>query len=369
MTNNSNVNFLLCGLANIPQNLTFEKQYSLIYGCGINTVMGVAESALRYTAEADRFELKYIALNEKAQEEIENNSQDFSTVIGQIKSYSAAPSHIGDIVAACPDDNMFNGIKEVTALYTKNFPNKICAAEISINQKNLEEYIDNFIQTIKPKTIFFGICAHSNINEDYFYNLDIIRKKLTESNIPFITGIDTTLEVKNPLSLRAFVRWQAFSALAMGAKGINYGYIYPSKKERGIITNDGEKTSLYGYIEELNEDIKKTAEILHCCKSEGVFAGEGIRLYKQPLDDFYPVKYIEGKDFLAGCFSCEKGRKKILLTNALPCQECTVVFTLDAGVSIANVCIGTSSFALTPKENKLDININAGDAVLIEFEV
>jgi len=189
-------------------------------------------------------------------------------------------------------------------------------------------------------------------------------------------------DIENVISkkdnIRTYLRWQAYISLAFGAKKLQFSDVYlpqyiDSKTNFQAVENSSEYYAVNEYLKELNYDIEKICKILDSCKYQGVIFSlkEGIfkdsKLFKNILSDFEPVISIEGKDAVMGCFIDKDKTKKILVTNINYESDTKTVININDNVEMVNVYIGTSRFSLSPKNGKLNININPGDAVFIEF--
>ena len=121
-------------------------------------------------------------------------------------------------------------------------------------KEEYEKYIDAFIasQEFKPKVLCFDNypllkTEFGGFRNDYYSNLEIIRKKSLEYNIPFwmIVMAGEHDYYKRPTFEE--ISLQVYSALAYGAKGIGY-YLYA----RGWETLGYKSWILENYVDNLN---------------------------------------------------------------------------------------------------------------------
>jgi len=144
-----------------------------------------------------------------------------------------------------------------------------------------EKYIDAFIssQEYKPRILCLDHypllkSEFGGFRKDYYSNLDIMRKKSIENNIPFwmIVLSSEHLSYKKPTFEE--ISFQVYSALAYGAKGIGY-YLYSKSLDsvgyRSWILEDyvdepNVADSLHGPlfvpVKNLNENIQTLGKIL-----------------------------------------------------------------------------------------------------------
>lgn len=157
------------------------------------------------------------------------------------------------------------------------------------NLSEYENYLNNFYysQEFKPKVFCFDhypflFQENGGFRKDYFANLEIIRKKSLQWGIPFwmiilSSGHDN---YKNPTFEE--IRFQVYSALAYGAKGIGY-YLYSRSFEQigyrswileDFVDNENVADSLHGPlfvpVQNLNKQIQSIGKILSNSNSIGV---------------------------------------------------------------------------------------------------
>ena len=112
----------------------------------------------------------------------------------------------------------------------------------------------------------------------------IIRAAAQEANIPFWTFVQTcSFNSGMRIPTEADILWQVNTALAYGAKGIQYftGVLPTNGDGTGEIFNgamfdrDGNRTVIYDYVKTANDQIKAIDEVLMCSRSEGVIVAGG----------------------------------------------------------------------------------------------
>jgi hypothetical protein len=118
------------------------------------------------------------------------------------------------------------------------------------NTQSYKNYIDSYISTITVSDNinvlsvdyypFFNRITHHT--ETYYHNLETLRDKSMQYNIPFWIWIQTAQDGKNrPIPTADQIRFQVYSALAYGAKGILYYALngnFPNVSNT-IFENDG----------------------------------------------------------------------------------------------------------------------------------
>lgn len=153
-----------------------------------------------------------------------------------------------------------------------------------------ENYIDAFInsQQFKPRVLCFDHypllrTEYGGFRSDYYLNLNIIREKSLEYNVPFWMIVLASEHDNYKKPTIEEISLQAYSALAYGAKGIGY-YLYARGWESlgyksWILENyvddlnitDSLHGSLFKPVQKLNENIQTLGKILMNFKSVEVF--------------------------------------------------------------------------------------------------
>jgi len=147
--------------------------------------------------------------------------------------------------------------------------------------KAYEKYIDAFVssQEYKPQILCYDSYPWQKkdlggFRKDYYSNLDVMRKKSIQYNIPFWILVLSSehLNYKSP-SIEE-ISMQVFSALAYGAKGIGYflysrgfeQFSYKSWILEDYVDNKNVADSLHGPlyvpVKKLNEEIQVLGKIL-----------------------------------------------------------------------------------------------------------
>jgi hypothetical protein len=159
--------------------------------------------------------------------------------------------------------------------------------------------------------------------DGYCRNLESMRKASLAAGIPFWNFFNTMPFGPHSDPTEAQLRWQIYTSIAYGAKGVMYFCYYtPLSHEfpRGgaIITRDGRKTRHYEEARRINAAVKNLGPTLMKLTSTGV-----IRI--NPKDDpagllkDAPLKSIRTDhmppDFLVGTFKHMDGRRALMINN------------------------------------------------------
>lgn len=124
---------------------------------------------------------------------------------------------------------------------------------------------------------------------EYYPNIEVVRELSEKAGLPFWQIILSTalLEYREPSE--ADFRWQVWTSLAFGAKGISYFTYWTPTIENfrtGIVDGFGEPTHQYPIVRRINRELANIAPRLLELKSLGVARGQGAHGYTS--------KYLQG---------------------------------------------------------------------------
>ncbi len=376
------------------------EEYARIKECGLNFVNGFSFfensntkiiEVLNYCEENG---LKYFANKASVASDIRRyaDSADKSLItkfINGIKPYAEHPAFAGELLIDEPGKNLFSAVAAFTAAFEKAYPEKMWHVNLfptyatgGIQSASYNEYISSWLQTVPSKHISYDsypLLTNGSIIDDYFYNLDIIRAKSRFKKIPFwifiqtlsIAGTPGVPDKREPSE--DDIRWQVWSNLAFGAKGIQYFcYWSPGNGTEqfgdALIDGNGVKTIRYDYVKKINADISSIGKILLEYHPEGVIL-TSVKDYKmyERLYDFGKVESVSGDDNIVGCFENEKGDRKMLITPLTPKDDANVTLHLSGDASAVKVWKNSLMEERSVVGSQVDFNISAGEAILIEI--
>lgn len=243
------------------------------------------------------------------------------------------------------------------------------------------QYIEDYMAIVQPEVLSYDFypCsgAEGNLSKTYFENMAIIRAAAQEANIPFWTFVQTcSFNSGMRIPTEADILWQVNTALAYGAKGIQYftGVLPTNGDGTGEIFNgamfdrDGNRTVIYDYVKTANDQIKAIDEVLMCSRSEGVIVtgampweGESLIPAEDILEKHGKVQSVSAAHALTGCFDYA-GWDAYYITNNSVLEEDAVTVTFDGEVK---------GFSVQRAEKKdftgssLSFTLKAGEGVLI----
>lgn len=268
--------------------------------------------------------------------------------------------------------------------------------------ENYQDYLNRFFnsQEIKPKVLCFDHYPFLKIEKggfrkDFYSNLEIIRLKSIEWGIPFWMIILSSGHDNYISPTFEQIRFQVYSALAYGAKGIGY-YLYSRSFEQigyrswileNFIDDSNVADSLHGPlfvpIKKLNAEIKKLGGILMNLTSRRIihtsdFPNNQLNIsigltYRSNTESL--VKDVLSfdsltiqKNLLIGEFSnenLEENSNYLLIVNKDYNQNCDVKILFSEGKEIFKFNKNSGKFELIGFNNFINLNILAGDGELV----
>jgi len=246
-----------------------------------------------------------------------------------VADYSQHPALAGYYVQDEPPAGLFPVLGKINRYllrkdprhlpYINLYPNYAGPRRLGVG--SYQEHVSQFITTVKPRLVSWDHYMQMADDESlYFRNLDIVREQCKKANLPFIQVILSLphRNYRNPNE--ADLRWQVYTSLAYGARGIMYFtyWTMPTwRRVRGpaIIGPDGKRDAKYELVRRLNHRLKAIGPTLARIESTGVYATAPLPPGTRGLAPGALVKQALGGPLLIGCFQGSKEETYILVVN------------------------------------------------------
>ncbi|HOC57345.1 MAG TPA: hypothetical protein PKI20_17125 [Verrucomicrobiota bacterium] len=269
--------------------------------------------------------------------------------------------------------------------YVNLFPNY--APPSALGTPTYDEHVAKFVREVRPEVLSMDhyplMRPEGDSREQYCANLECFRRHSLAAGIPFWNYFYSMPFNDRLDPTEAQIRWQIFTSVAYGAKGVLYFcYWTPGKGAAGagefpkggaVITAEGLKTRHYEEARRINAELKNLGPTLMKLTSTGVYrvttetnsnalAGSPLRKVARVGGD--PV----GK-FIVGAFNHADGRRAVVIVNhnhsytAWP----TVEFDADPkGVLEVSKATGKAAPVVddSPELKGIQLSFGAGDARL-----
>ncbi|UCG15981.1 MAG: hypothetical protein JSV19_11875 [Phycisphaerales bacterium] len=205
--------------------------------------------------------------------------------------------------------------------YINLFPNYASAAQLGT--ATYDEHVRRFVEEVDVDVLSMDhyplMRPDADGRDAYCRNLETMRQVSLAAKIPFWNFFNTMPFGPHSDPTEAQLRWQIYTSLAYGAKGVLYFCYWTPRgdefpKGGAIITADGRRTRHYDQAARINFGLKNLGPTLMHLTSTGVYR---IR----PKDD--PASVLTGTavrrltpgEYLIGTFRHADGRRAVLLNN------------------------------------------------------
>ena len=296
--------------------------------CGITVAGFVAPSALDACRDAG---LKAIVSDPRA------SNYDWANVDPAVaranvealtKEVKDHPAVYGYYLRDEPSAAMYPGLATVAAAvkefhpgawpYINLLPNYADANQLG--SPDYDAHIEAFVETCKPTALSYDHYApfeDGSLREGYFANLESMRKAALEFDLPFWNIVLTSAHFNYRESTDADIRFQVYTSLAYGARGIAFFTYFTPKHGNyrlGPIDQFGNETPTWAKLRTVNLQVAKLAPRLLKLRSDRVYHfGEVPKGTQSPPADSLVVT-IAGP-MLVGEFTHEDGSRYLLIVN------------------------------------------------------
>ena len=221
--------------------------------------------------------------------------------------------------------------------YINLFPDY--ATPEQLGSKNYDEHLARYMAEVRPDVLSMDHYPVFRPDADgragYRGNLAVMRRESLAAGIPFWNFFNTMPYGPHTDPTEAQLRWQIFTSLAYGAKGVMYFCYWTPRgdefsKGGAILTPDGRRTRHYEEAKRINAGLKNWGPTLMQLTSTDVRRVEA-KGATTALPGDGPLRTISEGDYVIGTFRHADGRRVVLLNNhhfaysAWP----TVVFDVD----------------------------------------
>jgi hypothetical protein len=254
------------------------------------------------------------------------------------------------------------GIKYPKHLHRVGENNKVVMSYLS--------YLKKILSIIKPDLIsydhypFFG----SANSTEYFLNLALISQASKESNKPFLNIIQASRYLKVwRLPTTKEMRFQIYTTLAYGGKGISYFVYWGSAEEESLYRN-GIASPLANSLSSINLELRRIGSTLMPLDLKGVYHTTPIPYGGQEIPQSSPVRILSKSEVLVSMFGKGKKNNIFLIVNRsyINKQDVEVGLKIN-GEKIQELNRKTGEWVFVGKlkaNRKFDLTLEAGDGRL-----
>ncbi|GIV20939.1 MAG: hypothetical protein KatS3mg023_2690 [Armatimonadota bacterium] len=223
--------------------------------------------------------------------------------------------------------------------YINLFPNY--ANEQQLGTESYDEHIARYIREVQPALVSWDHYAllENGERDIYFENLEIVRRHCLQANLPFVQIVLTVPHGPYRDPDEVDLRWQAYTTLAYGAKGILWFTYWtppfdPQWRFRNAIINEkGVPSTKYTILKDLHGRIRNLARTQMRLRSAGVYHTPPLPKGTVALDSRSPITECDAEDTLLGWLRDGQRRDYLWVVNRSFRQSRRVLLRLRASVS------------------------------------
>lgn len=262
-----------------------------------------------------------------------------------------------------------------------------------------EDYVGQYITKVKPSVISYDhypfredAYGDRKLTETYLRNMEVISEKSGAAGLDFWLFIQAmsitpkTGTMKFPEPGYEDIRWQVFSSLVYGARGIQYFCYWTPDDNTGedfgdsMVDKNGEKTPIYGYVKDINTEIRSFEDIFFEFKWKGTIphlptgtattqqVRNTVNGLKSALTEHKRIaSFSTERPLLIGAFEDAEGADGFLVMNYSQSdlkQDSTVNLKFNNAVK-AVVCMGGERKVVTLTNGELKLELEAGQGAFV----
>ena len=315
--------------------------------------------------------------------------QDLDSLISKYKN---DPNLIGYYLCDEPFENGFNNIATVIDQIRQKDPTRFSFVNLwpyFENEIGDENYIESFIQITKPEFISYdryNFYNFSDDNEEYFDQIERIRKLALKYDIPFCNIVQavgtngTSVSWNSPgdgehLDWRtpnaAEHRWLVYSSLTYGVHGLVW---FPwDTADWGVIQNP-DKDTIYPSIQSVNGEIDSLKEIMLGLSTKSVYHLNGTQITRNSDTSSIKMEIAPDADFVVGFFEDKNQNDKYFMLmnkdtiNTVDTEVKMTYFLNNLEVFNTNTNTWENMpYVITSEGSNFQLNLRAGAGKLFKF--
>lgn len=239
--------------------------------------------------------------------------------------------------------------------------------------RTYKNYLNKFVEVVRPDLIsydYYDFCHDKSgapvDRKVYFVNLALVRQAALKAKIPFMNIIQaSSFERDWRLPTAAEMRWQVYTTLVYGGRGISYFLYWGPSAYKGIY-QDGSPTVLLQPIVQLNKEMSSLSRELMALRSKAVFHIGTLPQGAARLPDDSPVQISSAGNMVVGFFRKNGVDDSFMLVNGDYKDSTTAMVTIpgksnihyfdcatSSWQSVKNSAIGSFSITLEPGDGRL----------------
>jgi len=290
------------------------------------------------------------------------------------------PAVFGYYLRDEPPASYFAGLEKVASAVRELSPGKWpyinlfpdYAEPAQLGTASYEEYLDRFVATCHPPIIsydHYALLDNGGLRDEYWKNLEQVRAAAKKASVPFWNIVLSCAHFSYREPTAADLRFQAYSTLAYGGRGISYfTYFCPAVGNYRMAPVDqfGNRTPTWYAMQNVNLQILKLAPTLLKLSSDDVY-----HFGKVPTGCHGPGKSslitaVNDPNFMAGDFTHADGSRYVMIVNRDVSKSAPCMATFRAAPKKVEM-VSAYSGQLTPFEGE-QVWLAPGQGVLLRLQ-
>ncbi|MEN8256218.1 MAG: hypothetical protein ABFR33_12195 [Verrucomicrobiota bacterium] len=313
------------------------------------------------------------------------SKSDIEAAVGQWMSYPALAGYgIRDEPAAheFPElvriKNIVAGIDPDHRAYVNLFPTYASSGQLGAPA--YIDYVEDFMRAFMPSVLSYDHYSIStwkglHVGVTYYENLEIIRQAALNAEVPFSAFTLSIPHWSYPQPTEGHIRFQLYSALAYGAKELQYftyGSVDNPDYSDGIIDKEGNTTATYGMASKINWEIQRMGPVLLDLKSTAVFHTDPQPSGTKPFAGHGGLEKCWGEAVL-GFFEDSEDQTWLMVVNRNPFDSARIKLKFaDTVESVGELDRTREGRIVNPVElekQRLNLPLAAGDGRLFRIDM
>jgi len=375
-----------------PSHNTLE-HYQRLRDCGFNVVGPTGgysrEDQLEMLDLCEQVELRVIVADGRIGWQM-TARDDWQDLVAQVvDDYACHSALYGYYLRDEPSSLLFEALGKISRELERQDPAHLpyinlfptYATVDQLGTPTYEDHLIRFMEITTPRLIsydHYALLKNGGTRPDYYENMELVRAVSMRTGIPwwYVHHSGAYSGYREPTV--AEMRWQVYTSLAYGTKGISYWYYWGREQEdddrSGVVDSSGEPTRLYHILKELNAETRILGAVLLPLTCTDVCHVGEIPAGAKRLGTDAIVQIPEDKPLMVGFFLSETDTQYVMIVN----RDFSHATAFEA--TFLSHVIGVER--ISPKDGEpaelslegceLALNLDAGDGILLrlttEFE-
>lgn len=227
-----------------------------------------------------------------------------------------------------PNARLFPGLAKVAAIvhelapdkwaYINLFPNYASASQLG--SQDYAEHLETFVSTVRPRQLsydHYALMEDQSLRKGYWSNLESMRETARKHRLPFWNIVLTVAHFNYREPTAADLRFQVYSTLAYGGRGLAYFTYFAPKVgnyRAAPVDQFGHLTPTWHHLRNVNLQVAQLAPTLLSLHSDHVYHFGEVPEGCRPPDERSLVRQA-APDFMVGEFTHDDGRRYVMVVN------------------------------------------------------